>query len=122
MAKILHIETSANACSISISENSILLSQRETIIERSHAHILNIFITEALKECSLKLSDMDAFSVSKGPGSYTGLRIGVSTTKGLCYSLDKPLISVSTLDAMAEFIGSIIWHPIDGGCITDICL
>ena len=68
----------------------------------SHAESLHLFIDDVFKEADLKPQDVDAIAVSKGPGSYTGLRIGVSTAKGLCFSLDKPLISVDTLEALAH--------------------
>ncbi len=68
----------------------------------SHAEKLHTFILDILKEAELEMKDLDAISISKGPGSYTGLRIGVSAAKGLCYALEKPLISISTLDSMAR--------------------
>jgi tRNA threonylcarbamoyladenosine biosynthesis protein TsaB len=111
LALILHIETSAEACSIALSKNGKLLSLRETLVERSHAQRITVFISEVLQESHAQLADLDAVAVSKGPGSYTGLRIGVSSAKGLCYALDKPLIGVSTLDAMSGFTESIILHP-----------
>ena len=75
---------------------------RETVDGRSHATHLTIIIEELLAECDSTLQDIDAIAVSKGPGSYTGLRIGTSTAKGLCYALDKPLIAIDTLQSMAN--------------------
>lgn len=107
MSRILHIETSAEACSIAVSENGLPSAQQTTLIERSHAGSLHVFINEVMKSLDFDLNDLDAIAVSKGPGSYTGLRIGVSSAKGLCYALEKPLISVGTLDALADFTGKV---------------
>lgn len=101
MALILSIETTTSVCSVALAKNGNLLSLRELNSVNSHAEVLNGFIQEVLKESALSLQDLDAVAVSEGPGSYTGLRIGVSTAKGLCYSLDIPLINVSTLKALA---------------------
>lgn len=102
MSLILGIETATKICSVAISEGSKLLAIQEEGGAYSHSEKLTLFIQEVLKKASLKLEDIDAFAVGKGPGSYTGLRIGVSAVKGLCYALNKPLISVSTLQAMAK--------------------
>ena len=83
------------------SENKIIACKEEINEQYSHAEKLTVFITELCKTQDFTIKDLDAVAVSKGPGSYTGLRIGVSTAKGLCYALDIPLISVSTLKAMA---------------------
>lgn len=102
MALILNIETSATNCSVSAGNNGKLLSLKEhNSIEYSHSENLHVFIREALQQASLSFNELDAVAVSCGPGSYTGLRIGVSTAKGLCFVLDKPLISVDTLQSMA---------------------
>ncbi len=98
---ILGIETATKICSVAISKGTELLALKEEGGEYSHAEKLNGFIEECLLQAKLTIKDIDAIAVSKGPGSYTGLRIGVSTAKGLCYSLDKPLIAVDTLQAMA---------------------
>lgn len=98
---ILNIETSANNCSVSLSRDGsswIIREKRET---SDHAALLTLFIDELIKTAGVRLQDLDAISVSAGPGSYTGLRIGVSVAKGLCYSLNKPLIATDTLKAMA---------------------
>ena len=102
MALILNIETSETICSVALAENNNVITLKESNEERSHAKLITVFIEEIFKNSDYKLQDLDAISVSKGPGSYTGLRIGVSTAKGLCYGLNIPLISVSTLKALAN--------------------
>ncbi len=102
MGLILSIETTTRICSVALAQKGKLLSLREVNSKNSHAEILNGYITEVLAESHFSLSDLDAVAVSEGPGSYTGLRIGVSTAKGLCYSLDIPLINVSTLKSLAS--------------------
>ncbi|MEC8853065.1 MAG: tRNA (adenosine(37)-N6)-threonylcarbamoyltransferase complex dimerization subunit type 1 TsaB [Bacteroidota bacterium] len=102
MALFLLIETATKSCSVSLSsENKIIACEEEVNEQYSHAEKLTVFITELFKTQDFTIKDLDAVAVSKGPGSYTGLRISVSTAKGLCYALDIPLISVSTLKAMA---------------------
>jgi tRNA threonylcarbamoyladenosine biosynthesis protein TsaB len=98
---ILLIETATTACSVGLAQDGKLIALRESLDQRSHAELITIFITEVLEEAHIPFSALDAVAVSKGPGSYTGLRIGVSTAKGLCYAHDKPLIAVETLYAMA---------------------
>ena len=102
MTMILNLETATTNCSVSIARNGEIISLREDNSPNySHSEQLHIFIEEALKGASLTFKDISAVAVSKGPGSYTGLRIGVSAAKGLCFSLDLPLISVSTLESLA---------------------
>jgi tRNA threonylcarbamoyladenosine biosynthesis protein TsaB len=102
MAFILALETTTKNCSVALFENEKLLYLKEEKSDGySHAEQLTLFIEELIKTAHFSLKDINAIAVSKGPGSYTGLRIGTSTAKGLCYSLDIPLISVSTLKAMA---------------------
>lgn len=101
MALILNIETSTQVCSVSVSDNGLIKGFKESRDEKSHAKYLTVFINDLINELKLSIRDFDAISVSKGPGSYTGLRIGVSTAKGLCYAKDIPLISVNTLQSMA---------------------
>ena len=103
MTKILCADTTSENCSISIFENLSLLGNINSKVERSHSKLLLKLIDDLLNKCNLELSNIDAFSISKGPGSYTGLRIGISSFKGLCYSLDKPLISVNTLELLSNF-------------------
>ncbi|PRX57746.1 tRNA (adenosine(37)-N6)-threonylcarbamoyltransferase complex dimerization subunit type 1 TsaB [Flagellimonas meridianipacifica] len=105
MALILNLETATTNCSVSISENEkTILLKENNAVEYSHSEQLHVFIKETLEEASLSFSNLDAVAVSKGPGSYTGLRIGVSAAKGLCFSLDIPLISIPTLQSMARKI------------------
>ncbi|MDR2906744.1 MAG: tRNA (adenosine(37)-N6)-threonylcarbamoyltransferase complex dimerization subunit type 1 TsaB [Bacteroidales bacterium] len=99
---ILLIETSTPICSVALSDGKDVLAIRENHEGLSHAALTTIFIDEVMKEAGAKFSDLDAIAVSKGPGSYTGLRIGVSTAKGLCYALNKPLIAVNSLQALAQ--------------------
>lgn len=88
-------------CSVALAKEGKLLSLQELNSKNGHAEILNGFIEAAISEGKCILSDLDAVAVSQGPGSYTGLRIGVSTAKGLCYSLDIPLIAIDTLESLA---------------------
>lgn len=99
---ILHMDTSTDICSVALSEGERVLAVVESGPERSHATLLSMFIRQALKQSSKVLGDLDAIAISKGPGSYTGLRIGVSTAKGLAYGLDKPLLSCGTLENMSR--------------------
>lgn len=102
MGKILHIETATKACSIGVSENGELIAIKEELsAEFTHAKNITLFIDEVVKKAGWKLGDIDAIAVTSGPGSYTGLRIGVSTAKGLCYALEKPLIAVDALVSLA---------------------
>lgn len=101
MALILNIETATNICSVSIARKGKLLGSKESRDDKSHASLLTVFIRELISELQLEFSDLDAVAVSKGPGSYTGLRIGVSTAKGIAYGAGIKLIGVPTLQAMA---------------------
>ncbi len=102
MAKFLHIETSTKVCSVALSENGKLIDLLE---ESSDAYIhserLTVFIDQICKKNNWKLNELNAIVVTSGPGSYTGLRIGISTAKGLCYALSIPLIAVNTLESIA---------------------
>lgn len=103
MALILGIETSVKTCSVALSKDGIPIAVNElTEADFSHAEKLHGFIASLFDNVSYTMLDIEAVAVSKGPGSYTGLRIGVSAAKGLCYGLDIPLIGVSTLEAMTE--------------------
>ncbi len=102
MSYILNIETSTTNCSVAISKDEDVLSVVEEDSKKySHAEQLHLFIEKAIADAGIIKQDLDAVAISKGPGSYTGLRIGVSSAKGLAYSLDIPLISVSTLASLA---------------------
>jgi tRNA threonylcarbamoyladenosine biosynthesis protein TsaB len=103
MVRILNIETATTNCSVSLS------NQGETIVLKedynssySHAEGLHVYIDQVLKEANITVNELDAVAISKGPGSYTGLRIGVSSAKGLCYAANMPLISIATLEALAH--------------------
>lgn len=102
MAKILNIETSTIACSVALATDGEVIALEESFVRNSHAENVTVFSESVLKQAGLTFHDLDAIAVSMGPGSYTGLRIGVSTAKGFCYSLDKPLIAIGTLKAMAK--------------------
>lgn len=97
---ILHIETSTHVCSVALSEQEKCIFQQSNYDGMNHAAMLSLFIQDALDFLKESGKKLDAVAVSSGPGSYTGLRIGVSTAKGLCYGLDIPLISISTLEIM----------------------
>lgn len=101
MSKILNIETSTEVCSVCISEGKDVLAIRESKEGLNHSLLLGSYIKEVLQEVSIKAENLDAIAVSMGPGSYTGLRIGVSIAKGLCFGANIPLIAVSTLQALA---------------------
>jgi len=102
MSLILNIETATKNCSVSLAENGKIIALKEVNDGTySHAENLHVFIQDVLKEANKILKNLDAVAVSKGPGSFTGLRIGVSSVKGLCYALDIPLIAISTLQALA---------------------
>lgn len=102
MALILCIETGTDVCSVGIARDGRLLSLRESDEGREHAKKVGVFVDELLRENRLLPDELDAVAVGKGPGSYTGLRIGVSFAKGFCYGIGKPLIAVGSLDALAE--------------------
>ena len=107
MKILLFIETSTKNCSVALFDNGNLLQLKENNSEKyMHAEKLTIFIEDVIKKTKISFKEISGVILSKGPGSYTGLRIGTSTAKGLCYSLDIPLISVSTLRAMAFSMSS----------------
>jgi len=102
MCYILNIETATTVCSASVSKNGEVLALRELDNGFTHAENLHIFIDSVLKEAGIRPTELNSIAVSKGPGSYTGLRIGASTAKGMAYALNIPLISVDTLQIMAS--------------------
>ena len=107
MSYILHIDSTTKVCSIALSEFDTLIQIVELDSDGLvHSEKLHLFIEECLEKANIKPNDLDAISVSKGPGSYTGLRIGVSAAKGLCYGLEIPLIGIDTLEAMAFSIAN----------------
>lgn len=102
MTYILNIETATKNCSVALAKNGQTIALKELATENfSHAEKLHVFIEELLKENQLRFSNIQAIAVSQGPGSYTGLRIGVSAAKGLCYALSIPLIAIDTLQLLA---------------------
>ena len=100
MEKIILIETSTALCSVALAENGTVTAYRESSAAKAHASLTAVFVQEILSERGLTLACCDAVCVSKGPGSYTGLRVGVSTAKGLCFGSGKPLLAVGTLDTL----------------------
>ena len=103
MAIILNIETATTNCSVSLSkEGKTIIAKEDYDKGYSHAERLHVYIDEVLKKGQIQANQLDAIAISKGPGSYTGLRIGVSAAKGLCFALNIPLISISTLEALAH--------------------
>ena len=100
MERIILIETSTALCSVALAEDGQITAYRESSAPKAHASLTAVFIQEMLEERGLKISDCDAVCVSMGPGSYTGLRVGVSTAKGLCFGAGKPLLAVGTLDTL----------------------
>ena len=113
-SRIILIETSASLCSVALAEEGNVLAYRESAGGREHAALTAPFVSEVLAECGLKVSDCAAVCVSAGPGSYTGLRVGSSTAKGLCFGAGIPLISVTTPDI-------VVAKAISGGLVPDGC-
>ncbi|QHL87717.1 tRNA (adenosine(37)-N6)-threonylcarbamoyltransferase complex dimerization subunit type 1 TsaB [Nibribacter ruber] len=102
MAYLLSLETSSIVCSVALHQDQQLLTYAELRLEKSHSSHITIMVNQVLEYAGVSLKELSAVAVSGGPGSYTGLRIGSGTAKGLCYSLDIPLIAVDTLMAMAQ--------------------
>ncbi|MDQ3290232.1 MAG: tRNA (adenosine(37)-N6)-threonylcarbamoyltransferase complex dimerization subunit type 1 TsaB [Bacteroidota bacterium] len=111
MALILALETSSTICSVALYQNHEILALTELQLEKSHSSHTTVIISQILENCSLTLQGLSAVAVSGGPGSYTGLRIGSAIAKGLCYSLDIPLIEVSTLHALANSLIQVTPKP-----------
>ena len=101
MALILNIDTSTEICSVAIARDGKLLALKENDEGLNHSVLLGVYVDELLKENGIRAKELDAVAVSMGPGSYTGLRIGVSLAKGICFGTGKPLIAISTLKALA---------------------
>lgn len=105
MACIIHLETATKNCSVAISENGQLLAELSVLNDHySHSEKLHSFIEKVLKKAGKTPKELDAVAISMGPGSYTGLRIGVAAAKGLCYALELPLIALNTLEIMAQTV------------------
>jgi len=101
MPLILNIESSTDICSICISKGEEIIAFHETSEQYAHAEKITLLIESCIKDAKIRLSDLDAVAISQGPGSYTALRIGSATAKGICYALGKPLIAIDTLLAIA---------------------
>lgn len=115
MATLLHLETATKVCSVAISQNGEVVSFKESIDDSySHGEQLTLFIQEVLKDAQLTMSDLNGVVLSSGPGSYTGLRIGASTAKGICYALSIPLIAVDALTSLAMM--AKIKYPVSTLC------
>ena len=108
MALILSIETATTVCSIALSKDGKLLSVEESSARNTHSSIITLLIEKVLANAGQDFHNIDAIAVGKGPGSYTGLRIGVATAKGLCYALEKPLIAVGTLHALSTGMQEVL--------------
>ncbi|MDR1984820.1 MAG: tRNA (adenosine(37)-N6)-threonylcarbamoyltransferase complex dimerization subunit type 1 TsaB [Prevotellaceae bacterium] len=102
MPKILNIETGTSICSVALSQGRRIIALRESDGDIAHAVKLSTFIDEIMNEEHLQIADLDAIAISEGPGSYTGMRIGVSTAKGLCFGANKPLIAVGSLQSLTK--------------------
>ncbi len=111
MSIIVSIETATRAGSVAVHDGGKLVGLQQYDIEKSHSSLLHTMVQQVLENSNLTASAIDAIAISAGPGSYTGLRIGVSTAKGLCYALDKPLIAVNTLKAMAQQVANTATSP-----------
>ena len=101
IAMILCLETATSTCSVALNDGATTLALRECKGQNAHSEKITVFIKEVMEEVGVGYSQLDAVAVSKGPGSYTGLRIGVSTAKGICYAAGVPLMAIDTLEAMA---------------------
>lgn len=104
MALILNIDSSTDVCSVALVRDGEVVASRENDEGFNHSVLLGVYADEVLRECGVSAGELDAVAVSMGPGSYTGLRIGVSLAKGICFGAGKPLIAVSTLEALARFV------------------
>lgn len=104
MALILNLESSTEICSVALSEDGKLLALSESSEGQNHAKLLSVFADKVMKQCGKKFNQLSAVAVSQGPGSYTGLRIGVSLAKGICYANHLPLIAISPLKAMSYYV------------------
>lgn len=116
MSCILHIETSTNVCSVAVSHDGTIIYEKEDFSGPNHAEKLGVYVDEALSFIDNSLIPLDAVAVSSGPGSYTGLRIGVSMAKGICYGRDAKLISVPTLELLCVpvLLGEKVLEEVEG--------
>jgi len=104
MSYIINIESSTEVCSVSLSEKEKIIDFKENTEGRNHARLMALYIQELMEKNHVDYKQLDGIAVSKGPGSYTGLRIGVSLAKGLCYAQKIPLIAISPLQAMSDYV------------------
>jgi tRNA threonylcarbamoyladenosine biosynthesis protein TsaB len=104
MSYILQLETATTVCSVALAKDGVIAACKQLDERNIHAEVITVFIEELIASAAIQFNDLDAIAVSCGPGSYTGLRIGISTAKGLCFGLGKPLIAIETLEAMAHGI------------------
>lgn len=114
MDTIILIETSTALCSTALAQDGKIVSYRKSSGPKDHASLTAVFVKEMLDEAGITMQDCSAVCVSMGPGSYTGLRVGVSTAKGLCFGAGKPLLAVGTLD-------TLVWQAISGEQLPDGC-
>ena len=128
MAAIVSLETATKICSVALHSDGKLIASQSYHLEKSHSTLLPSIVKEMLENCDFELARVDAFAVSSGPGSYTGLRIGATTAKGMAFALNKPLISVNTLTAMLCQVRNVIKTPayfcpmIDARCMEAYCI
>lgn len=101
MAVILNIDTATEFASVCISNENVIIAYEENLEQKSHAFFLQPAVKKIFDECEFVLNDLDAIAVTNGPGSYTGLRVGLASAKGLCFALNRPLIILNTLEVMA---------------------
>ncbi len=101
MPLILQIDTATEYAGVGLSQDGELISKEEDINQKNHASFLHIAIQNVLKKANITLNEIDAVAVTGGPGSYTGIRVGLSSAKGICYALNKPLIVINTLQVIA---------------------
>ena len=113
MSLILNIETATQHCSVGLADHGKIIAIRESNEKNIHASKVTVFTDEVCREAGIGMKDLDAIAVSMGPGSYTGLRIGVSTAKGFCYALEIPLLAVPTLQSMALKVSMLSDYPED---------
>lgn len=118
MPTILCIESGTDVCSVALTKNGKLLSLRESTQGREHASKLAVYVDDILKNNDIEVEDLDAVALSEGPGSYTGLRIGTSLAKGMCFACNKPLVAVGSLRSMAE----VAMEDFEAGLLADIDL
>jgi tRNA threonylcarbamoyladenosine biosynthesis protein TsaB len=109
LATLLHIDTAGEKAMVAISQNGVLLAIQENEVFQTHASFLQVAIEALVAKTALPLNTMDAIAVTMGPGSYTGLRVGLSSAKGIAYALNKPIIGLSTLALLANAASKLPW-------------